>query len=159
MGEAGKSITFSSLPGFARFIWRASESPWSRPPISPPFLRSERASRSVSKAGTAGRAVLWQKRVMRRGGREKARPEGVPWGRKGWLAACVFPSLACTCHRKGQGRVPYLPLSVHALPPYSFAHVCTVCLSFVLCFDVSTHSIITATTHRPALCRSASARG
>ena len=47
MGEAGKSITFPRCQVCqASLKWRATESLWSRPPISPPFLRSERASRS-----------------------------------------------------------------------------------------------------------------
>lgn len=59
---------------------------------------------------------------------------------KGWLAACVFPSLARTCHRKGQGRVLRLHTNYSPCYHHSIAHACTVCrLSFVV-LTVPTHS-------------------
>ena len=65
-------------------------------------------------------------------------------GRAGCMCVCVFPSLARTCHRKGQGRVPHLASILSATVFINRSHL-SVCHLLLCCFD--THSIIITATH------------
>ena len=55
------------------------------------------------------------------------------------MAACVFPSLARTCHRKGQGRVPHLA-SILSATVFINRSQLPVCHLFFVVLTVPTHS-------------------